>query len=83
MFRNSVRDIWSVLGLSQSAKRLCPLQESGHRRMVIAYAFTLLSSYSFSSLLAVLHDLVFFKFRLLFCFGVLFCFSLYFSFLLM
>lgn len=67
MSRGSVRDMWDVQELSQSAKHLYPLQESGHGRMVIAYAFTLLSSYflPFSPPCVTL-----FKFRLLFPFGV-------------
>jgi len=67
MSRGSVRDMWDVREPSQSAKHPYPLQESGHGRMVIAYAFTLLSSYflPFSSSCVTL-----FKFRLLFPFGV-------------
>lgn len=67
MSRGSVRDMWDVQELSQSTKHLYPLRESGHGRMVIAYAFTLLSSYflPFSSSCVTL-----FKFRLPFPFGV-------------
>jgi len=67
MSKDPVGDMWDAPELSQSGKHLYPLQESGQGRMVIAYAFTLLSCYfhPFSSSCVTLS-----KFRLLFPFGV-------------
>jgi len=67
MSKDPVGDMWDAPELSQGGKHLYPLQESGQGRMVIAYAFTLLSCYfhPFSSSCVTLS-----KFRLLFPFGV-------------
>ena len=75
MSKDPIGDMWDVPELSQSGKHLYPLQESGQERMVIAYAFNLLSCYflPFTSSCVTLS-----KFRLLFLFGVYPLFLLFF-----